>query len=64
MNNVTKELIGQFIFELLDDECGINKNAKELLEQLMINDRDMANILHDTIGMAVENSDGRFVINP
>jgi hypothetical protein len=64
MNSVSKELIGQFVYELLDDDCGINKNAKELLEQLMINDRDMASILHDTIGMAIENSDGRFVINP
>jgi hypothetical protein len=64
MSKTAKEIIGQLIYELLDDDCGINHNAKELLDQLMIEDRDMANTLHEVVGMAMENSQGRYVLHP
>lgn len=63
MSKTAREIIGQFVYELLDDDCGINHNAKELLDQLMIEDRDMANTLHEVVGMAVENAEGRYTIN-
>lgn len=64
MNNSTKEMIKQFVYLTLDDDCGINKEAQEMLHHMMVTDRDMASILHDIVEMAVETSDGRYIINP
>jgi hypothetical protein len=35
-----------------------------MLTQMMVHDREMAAVLHDTVEMATENVEGRFVINP
>jgi hypothetical protein len=64
MSNTAKEMVRQFVMLTLDDSYGISKEAYDLLNQMMIEDREMANILHDTIEMAVETSDGRYAINP
>ena len=36
MNNITNELFKQFVQSLLDDECGINEEAYELLNEIII----------------------------
>lgn len=64
MNNNTKEMLKQFVYLVLDDDCGINKEAQQMLNHLLVTDRDMASLLHDIVAMAVETSDGRFSINP
>ena len=64
MRKTAKEMVRQFVMLTLDDSYGISKEAYDLLNQMMIEDREMANILHDTIEMAVETSDGRYAINP
>ncbi len=64
MNNNTKEMLKQFVYLVLDDDCGISKEAQEMLNHLLVTDRDMATSLHDIVAMAVETSDGRFSINP
>jgi hypothetical protein len=64
MNNITNELFKQFVQSLLDDECGVNEEAYELLNEIMKNDKNLASVLHDTIEMCDTNSDGRYVINP
>jgi hypothetical protein len=64
MNNVSSELLKQFIQCVLDDDCGINQEAYKLLTQLLINDKNLASVLHDTIEMCEKNSNGRYVINP
>lgn len=64
MNQVTKELLKQFVESVLDDDHGINKESYSLLTQLLVNDRELANVLHDSLEMSGENRFGRFVINP
>ena len=64
MNNNTKEMLKQFVYLILDDDCGISKEAQEMLNHLLVTDRDMASLLHDIVAMAIETSDGRFSINP
>jgi hypothetical protein len=64
MTNNANEMLKQFIYLTLDDDHGISKEAYDMLNHMMIHDRDMASILHDTVDMAVENSEGRFSINP
>lgn len=64
MNQVTKDLLKQFVESILDDDCGINKESYTLLTQMLVNDKEVASVLHDTIEMSGENSSGRYVINP
>lgn len=64
MTNNAKEMLKQFVYLALDDDHGINKEAYEMLNQMMVHDREMASVLHDTAEMASENAEGRFVINP
>jgi hypothetical protein len=64
MTNNAKEMLKQFIYLVLDDDHGINEEAHQMLTQMMVHDREMASILHETVEMATENSEGRFVINP
>ena len=64
MNQITKDLLKQFVETILDDDCGINKEAHTLLTQMLVNDREIASVLHDTLEMSGENKNGRFVINP
>jgi hypothetical protein len=64
MSNTTKEMVKQFVLLTLDDSCGVGKEAYDMLNYIMKEDRDMATILHDVVSMAVESSDGRYSINP
>jgi hypothetical protein len=64
MTNNAKEMLKQFILLTLDDDYGINKEAYDMLNQMMVHDRDMAAMLHEVAEMAIENSEGRFVIKP
>jgi hypothetical protein len=64
MNQITKDLLKQFVETILDDDCGINKEAYALLTQMLVNDKEVASVLHDTMEMSGENKNGRFVINP
>lgn len=64
MTNNAKEMLKQFVYLALDDDHGINSEAYKMLTQMMVHDREMAAVLHDTVEMATENVEGRFVINP
>jgi hypothetical protein len=64
MNIVAKELLKQFIESVLDDDCGINKESHSLLMQMLVADKDIANVLHDSLELCGKNADGRYVINP
>ena len=64
MSNNAKEMLKQFVYLALDDDHGINNEAYKMLTEMMVHDREMASILHDTVEMAGENAEGRFVINP
>jgi hypothetical protein len=64
MTNNAKEMLKQFVYLALDDDHGINSDAHKMLTEMMVHDREMASILHDTVEMAAENAEGRFVINP
>jgi hypothetical protein len=64
MTNNAKEMLKQFVYLVLDDENGINSDAYKMLTEMMIHDREMASILHDTVDMATESTEGRFAINP
>lgn len=64
MKETTKELLRQFVESVLDDECGINKGSYDLLMQMLISDKDIANYLHESMELCCQNKDGRFVINP
>ena len=63
MNNNSKELVKQFVYQVLDDDCGVSKEAYDMLNLIMVTEREMASVLHDVVAMAVE-SEGRYVINP
>jgi hypothetical protein len=62
MNQTSKELLRLFIESVLDDECGINKESHSLLMQLLVSDKDIANILHESLELVRQNADGRFVL--
>lgn len=62
MNQTSKELLRLFIESVLDDECGINKESHSLLMQLLVSDKDIANILHESVELVRQNADGRFVL--
>ena len=62
MNQTSKELLRLFIESVLDDDCGINKESHSLLMQLLVSDKDIANILHESLEIIRQNADGRFVI--
>ena len=62
MNQTSKELLRLFIESVLDDECGINKESHSLLMQLLVSDKDIANILHESLELIRQNADGRFVL--
>lgn len=62
MNQTSKELLRLFIESVLDDDCGINKESHSLLMQLLVSDKDIANILHESLELVRQNSDGRFVL--
>jgi hypothetical protein len=62
MNQTSKELLRLFIESVLDDDCGINKESHSLLMQLLVSDKDIANILHDSVEIIRQNADGRFVL--
>lgn len=62
MNQTSKELLRLFIESVLDDDCGINKESHSLLMQLLVSDKDIANILHESVELIRQNADGRFVI--
>jgi hypothetical protein len=62
MNQTSKELLRLFIESVLDDDCGINKESHSLLMQLLVSDKDIANILHESLELVRQNADGRFVI--
>lgn len=64
MSDNTKEMLKQFVYLALDDEHGINEEAHQMLTQMMVHDREMASVLHDTVEMATETAEGRFAINP
>jgi hypothetical protein len=64
MTNNAKEMLKQFILLTLDDDYGINSEAYDMLNQMMVYDRDMATMLHEVVEMALENSNGRYCINP
>jgi hypothetical protein len=64
MNSISKELFKQFIESVLDDDYGINKESHNLLMQMLVSDKDIANVLHDSLELCDENVDGRYVINP
>lgn len=64
MNQNTKELLRQFVESVLDDECGINKESHDLLVQMLVSDKDIANYLHESMELCGENSDGRYVLYP
>jgi len=64
MKEITKELLKQFIQSVLDDDCGIGSESYTLLTQLLINDKDLANVLHETLEMCEKNTNGRYLINP
>lgn len=64
MKEVTKELLRQFVESVLDDDCGINKESYDLLMQMLISDKDIANYLHDSLELCCQNKDGRYIINP
>jgi hypothetical protein len=62
MNQTSKELLRLFIESVLDDDCGINKESHSLLMQLLVSDKDVANILHESVELIRQNADGRFVL--
>jgi hypothetical protein len=62
MNQTSKELLRLFIESVLDDDCGINKESHSLLMQLLVSDKDIANILHESLELIRQNADGRFVL--
>jgi len=62
MNQTSKELLRLFIESVLDDDCGINKESHSLLMQLLVSDKDIANILHESLELVRQNADGRFVL--
>ena len=64
MNSVSKELLKQFVESVLDDDCGINKESYNLLTQMLVSDKDIASVLHESLEICGQNSDGRYVINP
>ena len=64
MNSVSKELLKQFVESVLDDDCGINKESYNLLTQMLVSDKDIASVLHESLEICGQNADGRYVINP
>lgn len=62
MNQTSKELLRLFVESVLDDECGINKESHSLLMQLLVSDKDIANILHESVELVRQNAEGRFVL--
>ena len=62
MNQTSKEQLLLFVESVLDDECGINKESHSLLMQLLVSDKDIANILHESVELVRQNAEGRFVL--
>lgn len=64
MNQTAKELLRLFVESLFDDDYGINSESYDLLNQLLVSDKDVANYLHESVEFCGKNADGRYVINP
>jgi hypothetical protein len=62
MNENSKVMLGQFLELVLNDEYGINKEAHDMLCEMMKTDRELACDLHDIVSDISETSDGRFII--
>lgn len=64
MNNVTKDLMVQYITETLNPLTGVTKHAVEILELLLINDRELAQELHEAFERISCNNNRYFILPP
>jgi hypothetical protein len=62
MNENAKVMLGQFLELVLNDEYGINKEAHDMLCEIMKTDRELASNLHEIVSNISETNDGRFII--